>query len=455
MKILIVMRSVNHFLYYRSIVGALASRGHSIDVLFDKGWSAGYNEEPVQAFIEEHPNVQRDWSLRRVGLWRSILFPLRELRTYRRFLLVPGQSTYYRDRWPNYMPWFLRQMVKRFPGAKAFLKTAFCGRMLSAIENGASLASNIVRDIKNRKPDVVIVLPLNMRFSEEIEYLKAAKSLSIPTASAVISWDNLTTKGLIHVRPDIEIVWNDAQVKEARIHHGITETETRIVGSAVFDQWFDSSLGPSMSRDEFCKVHHLNPEHPFFLYLGSSRNMATDETWIIKKLRAELDGSTDSRLQNASLAVRPHGANYAIYEEIEEKGITLVPRVGTLPNTKESFQLFYDTVFHSSGVIVGVNTSAVIDAMTVGKPLVVCVTEQYKKTQAETQHFQQLVEMGAVYLAHDEGEMQKTLGMMLSGDDPKKENRTAFIKRFIRPSEVSAGEKAADEIEKLVDARHS
>ena len=453
MKVLFVIRSVNLFHYYKSIITALAKRGHVVEMLFDEKWSTAHSIEPVKEFIARYPACTYGWSLRRHGWLKPCIFQVRELRSYRRFLIVPGQSTYYRDRWPNHMPWLWRQTLKRVPGAKAILKTKLCGRFLAFIEDSVRPDPRIVEDIRKHAPDIAVVTPLNLRLSEDIEYLKAARSLKIPTAGAVLSWDNLTTKGLMSILPDILLVWNEAQVEEARVHHQIPPEKTRVVGAAVFDQWFDSNLSASADREVFCTAHGLDPKKPYVLYLGSSRNMAYDETWIIKKLRTALDESDDPLLRAVQLVVRPHGANYAIYKDIETPGIVLVPREGTLPNTRETLQLFYDTAYHSVGVIIGANTSAIIDSMTVGKPAIVFQTDQYRKTQMDTQHFRQLLEMEVPYLVPDTVSFLKRMFSLLKGDDPKRENRHAFIKRYIRPHDVSAGEKAADILEGLAKKR--
>ena len=83
--------------------------------------------------------------------------------------------------------------------------------------------------------DVVIVTPTNLRKGEEIEYVKAAKALNIPTVVPVHTWDNLTTKDLIHVAPDLTLVWNLAQLKEAVDIHGIPECQIVITGTPIMD----------------------------------------------------------------------------------------------------------------------------------------------------------------------------------------------------------------------------
>ncbi len=60
----------------------------------------------------------------------------------------------------------------------------------------------ITRWLEDYRPDVVVASPFIFPVSKELEYIKAAKALSIPTVGAVLSWDNLTSKGTFHVIPD-------------------------------------------------------------------------------------------------------------------------------------------------------------------------------------------------------------------------------------------------------------
>ena len=49
----------------------------------------------------------------------------------------------------------------------------------------------------------------------EADYIHAARSMGIPTIGYVNSWDNLTSKGTIHVLPDQLIVWNEPALTDA------------------------------------------------------------------------------------------------------------------------------------------------------------------------------------------------------------------------------------------------
>lgn len=453
LKFLFISRCPTHLHSYNSIIEALTKRGHTVELLFDTRWSQGDPLTPVDQFAARTANFSYSWAISRFDRWRTLLFYTRELRTYRRYLTVKEQvqSTYYRDRWQAYLPAMARRMLcSRL--VQTLFKSRICGLFLNAVEYIAPADASIIADIKKRNPDVVVPGPVNMRFSSvDLEYQKAAQKLGIFTVLPVLSWDNLTTKGLIHIKPDILLCWNDVQKEEARVHHGIDVSRIRIIGAPVFDGWF-AHMRVSSTRSEFCARYGLREEDLIILYLGSSSNMAKDESWLIKQVRSNFNNASDARLRRAQLVVRPHPSNYKIYTSLDMPGISLIPQEGALPNTVDALTLFYDSLYHAACAVVGVNTSSVIETVIADKPVVALLTDYYRKTQIETQHFQQLLEINAVASAGNLDEAIKFLKQLADGRDEWQVARAAFVKKYIRPygRDESAGERAADEIERAM-----
>jgi hypothetical protein len=118
------------------------------------------------------------------------------------------------------------------------------------------------------QPDAVVTVDV-LRNPELVDILKAAALEGIPTASWIQSWDNLSSKGLLHFTPDRVFVWNEIQRDELRRYHGVPEEHACITGAQTFDHWFDGD-GPS-SRAQFCAENGIDPELSIILYLASSR----------------------------------------------------------------------------------------------------------------------------------------------------------------------------------------
>ena len=308
-KVLFVGRSVYHFSYYEFFIRELANRGYFIDLLFDEQWSRGKPDDALKNCLRDcRDNISFNWALRRKRL-RRVLFPLRELISYLSYeerIRKRRQSEFYLKRWQSYLPHILRYSVDKFP-LSYLLRFKIVRRFLKWLDDVVPPDKQIIEDIKKRNPLVVIASPANMRFCEEIEYIKAANHLGIPTAILVLSWDNLSTKGLFHEVPTVLLVWNKLHYREAIEIHQIPEKNLLISGAFFFDKWFEPEESLLLPQDEICKEMGISPDRPYVLYLGSSANIARDETWLVRKIKKAL--SRDPVLQNVQLVARPHPAN--------------------------------------------------------------------------------------------------------------------------------------------------
>ncbi len=453
LRILFVTRYPGQFHHLKNIFEAIVKRGHNLKVLF--GFKERRNTSEyittIENFKKEYPNFDYDYSVTRTGLWNYILTTSRDLLTYRRYLLIP-QSNYYKDRWREGFPTWIKDFLSTKIGEKV-LKSDWTYRGLKFLERKIAPSQAIVASILEYAPDAVLASPVNMRVDgavADLDYLKAAKFLKIPTALPVMTWDNLTTKGLIHVAPDKLLVWNDAHLAQAKLIHGISADNIRVAGAPLFDSWF-SNLKAQTSRAKFCAAHGLNPKYPILTYLGSSTNMVKDETWLVRELKKALAVSKDKKAQKIQIVVRPHPANYEIYKNFKEEGVVLIPKEGELPSDDRALQLFYETLHHSFATI-GVNTSAMIDSIIAGLPGIALLTEKYKSTQVDTEHFSQLLGEGVMEVVGKLEELPSVLVNIMNGEDVKKSKRAAFVKKFVRPRglKMAAGDVVVGEVEELV-----
>ena len=85
----------------------------------------------------------------------------------------------------------------------------------------------------------MLLTPLIDLGSSQIDYLRAARALGIPTALCVWSWDHLSSKALIRECPDRVFVWNETQKREAVELHRVPAERVVVTGAQCFDHWFD------------------------------------------------------------------------------------------------------------------------------------------------------------------------------------------------------------------------
>lgn len=449
MKVLFAGRSVYHFTYYESLIRRLSADGHSVEMVYDEKWSHGQSDESLRKCLGEHENLSMSWGLRRSDKYRRLIFGTRELRSYSNYLrrtLNGEQSSFYLKRWRNYLTPSIRLCADKWP-LRWLLAKENTQVFLEKIERWIPPDKQIVRSLQEKKPDVVVVSPANMRFSEEVEYIKAARSVGIPTVVLVYSWDNLTTKGLYAVVPDLLMAWNQAHLSEAVSIHKVPVSNTVIVGSTFFDKWFDADH-LLMSREELCRRVGIDPEKPFITYLGSSANIARDETWLVERIIEGIRNHPDKKISQIGIIVRPHPANAKIYERIDSDGVVVWPRHGALPESEISQKEFFSTLTHCIGTI-GINTSGMIDALVLDRPCISIMVPEYEKTQLQVVHFKHLLASRAVQITKDVSESVAMIQSLLSGKDESREFRRQFISSFVRPHGIatSASSIAADAIE--------
>ena len=451
MKVLFVMRSVSHFSYHETTVRQLCDRGHSVNVVFDRGWSKDYTDRAARACANEYRNLTLGWSLRRRGLWRRPLFITRELLSYSSYLSRRDQEPFYVHRWSEYVrmgtPWIgYRVRSRKF---RWTLRRAPARLALRAFERIVPADGAIKNWLRKNRPDVVVASPTNLRYSEEVEYIKAAKSLGIPTVVPVLSWDNLSTKGLFHIAPDLTMVWNQTQVQEASSIHGLARHRIVVIGSPFMDKWFQESTA-TLSEAEFRSRAGLDPSRPYVLYLGSSHNIAGAEAWLVEKLAKSLRSSPDKRLRDSAILARPHGANEQSYKDISDIGIvTWIRGRDELPDSPQSFAEFGASLRYAT-CVVGVNTTGMVDALLADRPVITLLVEEYQNTNAaRAVHFRRILDADVYLRAETTDECAQLIADIIDGHDPKRENRRRFVLKYIRPRglDVPAGAIAARAIE--------
>lgn len=447
-KVLFVMRTVAHFTYHESTIRWLCGGGHRVEVLYDRELSNGDSDTVAQSCAVSLPDLTLGLSMRRRGLLRKPLFAARELHSYSSYLNREDQAEFYLKRWQRYLPKGTRRILAGSSVARRLLASSMAQSTLRAFERVVPSDQAIKRSLEQSKPDVVVASPINMRHSEELEYVKAAKSLGIPTVVPVLSWDNLTTKGLFHVIPDVTLVWNQTQADEAVSIHRVPRGGTVITGAPFLDKWFEEST-PTLDESTFREKLGLDPGGAFVLYLGSSANIARDESWLLLKLAESLMASEEERLRRVVILARPHGANQGVFRGISAPNIRVWLRDRELPDSPESFAEFAASLRYSV-CAVGLNTTGMVDALLADRPVIALLVDEYRNTNASRAvHFRYLLDADVYMRAGTPDRCAELIGEMLQGGDPKRDARRQFTIDFVRPRgfDRPAGEVAARAIE--------
>lgn len=435
MKILFSLRHAGALRNFASTLRELAARGHRVHLQFtmqDKMsdatllWDLTRNFPTISYSDPAKKSPANFWLL----FCRALRFSVDYVR-YRgpEFAVATKMTERARARVPSVMA-FLIDHVGRTGVGRRLLTSLFL-----LAERAIPPDPSVRREVAAQAPDVVLVSPLVDLGSDQVEVIKAAQSLGIPTGLPVHSWDNLTTKGLVRIQPDRVFVWNHGQREEAVTMHGVMPEKVVVTGAMVYDQWFDRS--PSVDREAFCARVGLRADRPFFLYLCSSPFIAPNEADFIETWVQAVRSAPDPRLREAGLLIRPHPQNNQPWHRFDQEhrpNVAVYPRTGGNPVDSQRKNDFFDSLFYSAGAV-GVNTSAQIEAGVIGRPVFTVRSPDHASTQEGTLHFNYLVsyEGGLVQDAanFDEHVAQLSRALDRTAEDEARLQR--FVHAFVRP----------------------
>ena len=434
MKILFIMDSPEYLRFYDSVIEECAARGHRVSLAV----SYGREKKPV-GLSGLHAYGDRVRVLGVVpehqGMWGDIAYRLRGVMDFVRYLhprfaAAPAlRARIKRKVLPSAYHWIDR--IPRLPAAAV----RAAERMLMAADRAIAVPPSMTAFLREHAPDVLLVSPLVAAGSEQVDWIKAARACGVRTAVCVASWDNLTNKGLLRIEPDLVIVWNEAQKEEAHEYHYIPREKIATTGAQLFDRWFVKSV--TRDREAFCARAGLPDSRPFVLFTGSSSFISRSnvEVPFVRRWIAAVRAA-DATLRDAHILVRPHPYNYHEWDAdplADLPGVTVYPPRRYNPVDEENRNDFFDSLYHCAAVV-GVNTSAMIVAAIIGRP-VFSLADEFSSTQEGTIHFHHLLPEngGFLRIASTIDEHVQQLSECLRHPEGAREETARFVASFIRP----------------------
>jgi hypothetical protein len=450
MKLLFFARHWSYLRNFESAIEALAQRGHHVHMVVSVAETLG-GRQMVERLVARCPGqLSMGQAPVGQGLWFELARRIRLGLDYLRYLEpryegTPQLRVRAEERTPAGVLALLRLSVFRTDRGREWL-----ARTLRAFERALPRVKAFKQFIAAQQPDAVLITPLVDLGSPQLDYLRAAKALGLRTVLPVCSWDHLSTKALLRVVPDAVIVWNDVQRTEAIEMHHVPVERVVVTGAQCYDQWW--SRAPSRTREAFCEHVGLRPDRPFVLYVCSSllRKTADEPTFVLNWIHA-LRSSNDPRLKDVGLLIRPHPTRLREWQSIDLTGYPQVVFFGEHPVDGQSKDDYFDSLYYSAAVV-GLVTSAFVEAAVVGRPVhTVLLPEISRANQEGTIHFRYLL-ADLLHAARSFDEHVRMLADSLRGEGVSDPRSRAFAGMFVRPfgMETAATPRFVDAIEKVL-----
>jgi hypothetical protein len=446
-----------HFAYYRnfeSVIAALADRGHHLHLSADEPESMG-GLSLVQRLADRYervtfgfaPSLDAEPWFRLARKVRSasdyVRFHDREFASFRKTRLT------LRDRIPRGVLWLMDAGVHRSRIARRLM-----GALLRGVERAMPVSEACRAFIEAHEPDLVLLASVTAWRPPQIDHLRAARALGRRTAICVFSWDHLSSKALLRTVPDRILLWNDTQKQEALEWHCMPEERIVVTGAQCYDQWFDRA--PSRDREAFCQAVGLSPEHPILLYVCSVMTPDPRESSFVLRWIEAIRGSSDPRLRQAGILVRPHPERMEEWADVSLDRFGNAALYGRNPVTPDLQADYFDSLYHSH-VVIGLVTSAFLEAAVVGRPVHTMLLPEFEMYQEGVQHFRYLLEVegGLLQVTRSLPEHLAALASALARPVERDEQNKKFVRAFVRPRglDVAATPTFVEALEQLAADR--
>jgi hypothetical protein len=271
----------------------------------------------------------------------------------------------------------------------------------------------------------------------------AARSLNVPTATFIFSWDNLSSKGRMASPFDHYFVWSELMRDELlRFYPDVTPDRVHVVGTPQFDPYEDRTL--LLSRDAFFAQFGADPTRPLICYSGGDSSSSPEDPQHVAVLLAAVRAGRIIR--RAQVLLRPSpvdpGTRYdAVRREFPE--LIYAPPAwehtsghwGQVLPRMEDVQLLANLTAHAD-LNVNVASTMTLDFAIRDKPVVNVAFDVASPPpfglplwdhHYQFEHYRPVIELGAARFARSPVELEAHVNAYLADPSLDREGRRRLL----------------------------
>ncbi len=279
----------------------------------------------------------------------------------------------------------------------------------------------------------------------------------IPTATHVLSFDNLTSRGYIPLRHFSRFfVWQETMASELTEFYDIGSNQLTITGTPQFD--FHVRPEFRWSRAKTLAALALPTDRPYFVYCANHFGLTPSEPGLVAELLTSV--GQDPRFRNHQWVLRLHPMDeYSRWAVIEQRFPNVVvsrpwkhkseSRFWGIPSSDE-VALLGNTLRHADATLTIASTTA-LDSAVVDTP-VVCVgfhptadpwEQRFYHDVHYSQHYRPLMESGATPIATNMDSLRALLAAAVNEPKSLRRERAALVRRLCGAVDGNAAERIA------------
>ena len=300
-------------------------------------------------------------------------------------------------------------------------------------------------------------------FEPDVHYIREARRRGIATVGIVKSWDNLSSKTKIAVEPDRLLVWSPEMRDEAVHLHFIPEERISIVGTPQFDVYVNYQ--GYQSREDFCQRIGADPDKKLIVY-STADSWTTDEENL--RLIHRIVNQEDFCIP-CHIHVRKYPKSQRDLSAIEaELGITAENAGRVVPSwadrvdqSREEMEHLCELMYHAD-LVIHLGSTIALDAACHDTPNIGFGLDSRSRTLPwahygrrifRSEHNRRLIEPGGVKMVVTPEELKAAMQHYLLHPEADRAGREAVLERIIWKRDGRSGQRAADQILKMLEER--
>lgn len=303
----------------------------------------------------------------------------------------------------------------------------------------------------------------------EMYLLEAARRLNIHRIFYILSWDNITSKGIFPVLANSYLTWGAIMNEELQEYYGVGEDNMYLTGVTHFDvhaQVKDGSLGiPNLLSSV-----GLDDNKPYLFFTMSASYFAPNEIDIVEHLARQVEQNAFGEVMQ--LVVRPHMANL-MADRSDQSWLTRLKALKTnrvvvdFPDSDNSLLTWYmakddmirlSSLLHGATVCLNSGSTVAIEAIYLNRPVIITAfdTEQWPfwssaRRLRDYVHLQKLFALGACQLVDDLQQMDEAIAEYIAHPEMDAEARQRAIERECYRNDGGATERFVAHVNTIME----
>lgn len=320
--------------------------------------------------------------------------------------------------------------------------------------------------LQKYKPDAVI----STRPIDDMEtfLLNAARRLVITRIMYILSWDNITAKGIFRELADHYLTWGPIMNEELKEYYNVQDKQIHLTGVTHFDVHREVQQSPNVGY--WIEELGLQQGKPYLFFTMSASYYAPNEIDIIEWLAQKVE--TDQYGEEMQLILRPHMHNFQEgFSDLSWKNRLLKLQSNRVaidfPDIDNSLLTWYSkkqdmlrlsNLLYGASICFNSGSTVAIESCIMDRPTIITLFDTEPQSEWKSVkrlkdylHLKKLFDTGGVAVVESLSELDKYIMAYLKDPALNEENRQKAVKLECYKNDGKATERFVNHIKKIIN----